>query len=86
MYGFAWAQASAGLVVNIQKLKRYGINELPRTSKEFLAEHKKLLKTIIYHTKEALAELNDMISDSMNEAEKIREEYIKMDFIYVKNI
>lgn len=38
MYGFAWAQASAGLVVNIQKLKRYGINELPRTSKEFLAD------------------------------------------------
>ena len=37
MYGFAWAQASAGLVVNIQKLKKYGINETPRTSKEFLA-------------------------------------------------
>ena len=34
MYGFTWAQTSAGMVVNTKKLATYGITELPRTSNE----------------------------------------------------
>ena len=34
MYGVAWAQTSAGMVVNTQKLARYGVTELPRTTNE----------------------------------------------------
>lgn len=34
MYGFTWAQTSAGMVVNTTKLKEYGITELPRTTDE----------------------------------------------------
>jgi ABC-type glycerol-3-phosphate transport system substrate-binding protein len=33
-YGFTWAQTSAGMVVNIAKLAKYGITELPRTTNE----------------------------------------------------
>ena len=34
MYGFTWAQTSAGMVVNMEKLAKYGVTELPRTTKE----------------------------------------------------
>ena len=34
MYGFSWAQTSAGMVVNTSKLADYGITELPRTTNE----------------------------------------------------
>ena len=34
MYGVAWAQTSAGMVVNTQKLAKYGVTELPRTTNE----------------------------------------------------
>lgn len=34
MYGFTWAQTTAGLVVNSKKLKAYGVTELPRTTNE----------------------------------------------------
>lgn len=34
MYGFNWAQSSAGIVVNTKKLSAYGVTELPRTSNE----------------------------------------------------
>ena len=34
MYGFTWAQTTAGLVVNTSKLATYGITELPRTTDE----------------------------------------------------
>lgn len=33
-YGFNWAQATAGMVVNTKKLAAYGITELPRTTNE----------------------------------------------------
>jgi len=36
MYGFAWAQSTAGLVVNTTKLAKYGVTQLPRTTKELL--------------------------------------------------
>ncbi|MBR2384248.1 MAG: carbohydrate ABC transporter substrate-binding protein [Clostridia bacterium] len=34
MYGFTWAQTSAGMVVNTKKLASYGFTELPRTTDE----------------------------------------------------
>lgn len=34
MYGFNWAQSTAGMVVNTTKLETYGITELPRTTNE----------------------------------------------------
>ena len=34
MYGFTWAQTTAGMVVNTTKLAAYGITELPRTTNE----------------------------------------------------
>ena len=34
MYGYSWAQTSAGMVVNVSKLLDYGITELPRTTNE----------------------------------------------------
>lgn len=37
MYGFTWAQTSAGMVVNMQKLAKYGFTELPRTTNEMFA-------------------------------------------------
>ena len=33
-YGFTWAQTTAGMVVNVKKLAKYGITELPRTTNE----------------------------------------------------
>ena len=36
-YGFTWAQTSAGLVVNVKKLAKYGFTELPRTTNEMFA-------------------------------------------------
>ena len=42
MYGFAWAQASAGLVINSKKLAKFGINEVPRTTKEFMTACQKI--------------------------------------------
>ena len=34
MYGFTWAQTTAGMVVNTKKLAAYGVTELPRTTNE----------------------------------------------------
>ncbi|MBQ7948469.1 MAG: carbohydrate ABC transporter substrate-binding protein [Clostridia bacterium] len=34
MYGFNWAQTTAGMVVNTTKLAAYGVTELPRTTDE----------------------------------------------------
>lgn len=34
MYGFNWAQTTAGMVVNTKKLAAYGVTELPRTTNE----------------------------------------------------
>ena len=34
MYGFNWAEASTGIVVNTKKLSAYGVTELPRTTNE----------------------------------------------------
>ena len=45
MYGFCWAQASAGMVVNTKKLASYGFTELPRTTKEMFKMFDKILET-----------------------------------------
>jgi len=37
MYGYAWAQSTAGLVVNTKKLAKYGVTQLPRTTNELLS-------------------------------------------------
>ena len=42
MYGFCWAQASAGMVVNTTKLATYGYTELPRTTKEMFSMFDKI--------------------------------------------
>ena len=45
MYGFCWAQASAGMVVNTTKLATYGYTELPRTTKEMFSMFDKIYET-----------------------------------------
>ena len=45
MYGFCWAQASAGMVVNTKKLATYGYTELPRTTKEMFSMFDKIYET-----------------------------------------
>lgn len=45
MYGFCWAQASAGMVVNRTKLETYGYTELPRTTKEMFSMFDKIYET-----------------------------------------
>ena len=45
MYGFCWAQASAGMVVNTKKLAAYGYTELPRTTKEMFEMFDKIYET-----------------------------------------
>ena len=45
MYGFCWAQASAGMVVNTAKLATYGYTELPRTTKEMFSMFDKIYET-----------------------------------------
>ena len=45
MYGFCWAQASAGMVVNTKKLTTYGFTELPRTTKEMFSMFDKIYET-----------------------------------------
>lgn len=45
MYGFCWAQASAGMVVNRTKLEAYGYTELPRTTKEMFSMFDKIYET-----------------------------------------
>lgn len=46
MYGFTWAQTSAGLVVNTTKLEAYGITEMPRTTNELFAIFETVLNGI----------------------------------------
>ncbi len=46
MYGFTWAQTSAGLVVNTKKLEAYGITEMPRTTNELFAIFETVLNGI----------------------------------------
>ncbi len=43
MYGFNWAQTTAGLVVNTKKLSAYGVTELPRTTNELFDVFDKIL-------------------------------------------
>lgn len=43
MYGFNWAQTTAGMVVNTKKLSAYGITELPRTTNELFEIFDKIL-------------------------------------------
>ena len=45
MYGFCWAQASSGMVVNTKKLATYGYTELPRTTKEMFSMFDKIYET-----------------------------------------
>lgn len=43
MYGYSWAQTSAGMVVNTSKLADYGVTELPRTTNEMFEVFDKIL-------------------------------------------
>ena len=43
MYGFNWAQTTAGMVVNMKKLSAYGVTELPRTTNELFEIFDKIL-------------------------------------------
>jgi ABC-type glycerol-3-phosphate transport system substrate-binding protein len=42
MYGFTWAQTTAGMVANTKKLAAYGVTELPRTTNEMFEIFEKI--------------------------------------------